>query len=698
MKKYIYQTDTYDCGAAALSTILHHYGTSLSLSKIRDLTHTKKNGTTALGIVKAARSLNINADAYQADINSIKENEEKTFPFIAHIVKNKTLLHYYVVLEINDDNIIIFDPDPQVGKKSMSIEKFVEEWSGVCIFFSPTKKYTPSIDKKTSLWVKTNYILKYKAEFITIFIITIITTIGMLASTFLIQSIIDNLIPSKNIQSSYKTLILAGIIFMSLVIFISISNLLKIKLSQSLMKDINMNYILSIFRLPIPFFKDRESGDFISRFNDSNYIANFIGNILIQIFFNIIVSLIIFIILFIISPFLSLISLSIIPLMLLVIFSFYKKLKYINNKVMEGNAKVNTNIIESVEGIETIKSLNSEQNFYKKILNAYNSYLFDYYNQKKIENFQNISKYFFIILLNMTLILIGSRLMLKNLLTLGELTTIFILSNYLFNLIEDIMSAYPQIISAQISNNRLNDIIDYPIKNGNINQIDHNNKPLLKLTNVSYEYDYGNKVLYDINLEINAFEKIGLFGHSGSGKSTLGKIISRYDEITDGYIKYKNIEINNLDINYLRKKIHYLPQKSYTFTGTILENLKLGLENNLSMETISKVCKIAEIDEVINQLPLGYNTHITSTGMGLSGGQLQRLHLARALLLKPNILILDEVTSSLDKETEIKVVNNLLSLTDITIIFISHNENIIKKFNRVLHLENGKIIEVKNKI
>ena len=209
---------------------------------------------------------------------------------------------------------------------------------------------------------------------------------------------------------------------------------------------------------------------------------------------------------------------------------------------------------------------------------------------------------------------------------------------------------------------------------------------------VSYRYGFGTYTLSDLNLTIKQGEKVSLVGISGSGKTTLAKMIVNFYEPNQGNIRLGNMDLKMIDKKQLRQYINYLPQQSYIFSGSILDNLTLGASPDITQEDILMACQIAGIRADIEAMPLGYQTEL-SDGAGLSGGQKQRLALARALLTQAPILILDEATSGLDVLTEKKVINNLMQLTDKTIIFVAHRLSIAKQVDRVIVLDKGKLIE-----
>lgn len=209
---------------------------------------------------------------------------------------------------------------------------------------------------------------------------------------------------------------------------------------------------------------------------------------------------------------------------------------------------------------------------------------------------------------------------------------------------------------------------------------------------MSYKYGYGRDILSEIDLEIPAYSKVAIVGISGSGKTTLAKMMVNFYEANTGEVRLNSTNMNQIDKTALRRHVNYLPQQPYVFNGTILENLLLGAKEGTTQEDILRAVEIAEIRADIENMPLNYQTELTSDGAGISGGQKQRIALARALLTDAPVLILDEATSSLDILTEKKIIDNLMKLNK-TIIFIAHRLTIAEKSEKVIVLDQGKLIE-----
>ena len=281
-----------------------------------------------------------------------------------------------------------------------------------------------------------------------------------------------------------------------------------------------------------------------------------------------------------------------------------------------------------------------------------------------------------------------------NQLSMGQLITYNTLLIYFTNPLENIINLQTKLQTAHVANNRLNEVYlvhsefeeEKPIKE--LSQT----PSTITFEKVSYKYGYGRDILSEIDLEIPAYSKVAIVGISGSGKTTLAKMMVNFYEANTGEVRLNSTNMNQIDKTSLRRHVNYLPQQPYVFNGTILENLLLGAKEGTTQEDILRAVEIAEIRADIENMPLNYQTELTSDGAGISGGQKQRIALARALLTDAPVLILDEATSSLDILTEKKIIDNLMKLNK-TIIFIAHRLTIAEKSEKVIVLDQGKLIE-----
>ena len=395
---------------------------------------------------------------------------------------------------------------------------------------------------------------------------------------------------------------------------------------------------------------------------------------------------------------LFLLTLLSIPIYVLIIFVYIKPFERMNHQVMEANSILSSSIIEDINGIETIKSLTSESTRYQKIDREFVDYLTKSFRYNTAQAIQTAIKQGAQLILNIVILWVGAHLVMDVKITIGQLITYNTLLTYFTNPLENIINLQTKLQAAKVANTRLNEVylVESEFEEKKVVQEVRHLNGDLTIENVSYKYGFGHNTLFNINLTIQAGSKVSFVGVSGSGKTTLAKLLVNFYDVTEGEIKLNSTNIQQINKNLLRKHINYLPQQPYIFSGTILENILLGAKEGVTQEEIIRAVEIAEIRNDIEQMPLNYQTELTSDGIGISGGQKQRIALARALLSDSPIMILDEATSSLDILTEKKIIDNLLTLHDKTIIFIAHRLTIAERTEKIIVLEQGEIIEVGN--
>ena len=648
MKRYAYvaQMDMRDCGVAALASIAKHYGSDFSLAHLRELAKTTKEGTTALGITEAAKKMGFETKAIKANME-LFDMTDIPYPFIVHVNKERKLQHFYVVYKAKKDYLIIGDPDPSVKVTKMSKERFKQEWTGVAIFLAPAPSYKPHKDKKNGLLSFLPLIIKQKTLITYIVLASLLVTLVNIVGSYYLQGILDVYIPN-NMKSTLGIISLGLVItyILQQLMAFSQSYLLRV-LSQRLTIDVILSYIRHIFTLPMSFFATRRTGEITSRFTDANSIIDALASTILSLFLDVSIVFIVGSVLVLQNIQLFLLTLVALPIYTVIIFAFLKPFEKMNHDVMQSNAMVSSAIIEDINGIETIKSLTSEELRYQKIDSEFVDYLDKSFKLSIYENVQTSLKHGAQLILNVAILWFGASLVMDSKISIGQLITYNTLLSYFTNPIENIINLQTKLQSAKVANKRLNEVYLVASEFEGTTSMTSKLSGNITFHDVSYRYGFGTYTLSDLNLTIKQGEKVSLVGISGSGKTTLAKMIVNFYEPNQGNIRLGNMDLKMIDKKQLRQYINYLPQQSYIFSGSILDNLTLGASPDITQEDILMACQIAEIRADIEAMPLGYQTEL-SDGAGLSGGQKQRLALARALLTQAPILILDEATSGLD--------------------------------------------------
>ena len=680
---YISQVDQRDCGVATLAMILKHYDSSYSLAYLRELAQTSREGTSALGLVEAGKQLGFETQAIRADLDLFKQ-ENLSYPFIVHVVKDGGLQHYYTVFGKDKGQVVIGDPDPSKKVIKLSLEDFDKEWTGVALFFEPGENYIKYKEEVPGLLSFLPILFRRKSLIAVIVLLSFLVTLVNIIGSYYLQSIIDRLIPQEDY--ALLTMISLGlcIAYIAQQVFTFFKDYLLHRLGNYLSISVILPYIKHVLSLPISFFSSRRTGEITSRFGDANTIIDALASTILSIFLDVTIVITLAVALILQNRSLFLMTLTVVPLYVLIILAFYKLFEKENYQLMEANSQVNTAVIDDLRGIETLKSLRVEERRYQEIEVKFHDYLKKSLSKAKWQLTQDGLKTGVQLVFNVFILWYGAQLVMEGQLSSGQLITYNMLLNYFTTPLINIINLQSKIQQAKVANNRLQEV--YVVNKEEKGQLKDLFFKQLDLKGVSHRFSYQQETLHNIDLTINKGEKIALMGQSGSGKTTLAKILSGYHTKSSGHVSLDKGSISQAE---LRQLVTYVPQQTYVFTGTILENLLLGLEGEVDEQVILRACEQADILADIQKMPLGFQTQVSEDG-GLSGGQKQRLAIARALLSQQPILIFDEATSGLDSDTESRVMANLAKIKR-TMIFIAHRNSVRQHVSRVVTMVSGQI-------
>ena len=692
--KCILQNDETDCGPACLAAIFRKYNLKVSIATIRDIAGTDRQGTSAYGLVKVIEHFGFQQKVVEADKSVL--TPKIPLPAIAHVVIDNSLLHYVVITKIKDDTVVVSDPAKGIVKYKK--DDFIKIWTNILILIAPTEESQRGNKKESTLSSFFRLLISQRWLLLRIFILSmILTSLGIITS-FYYQVIMDNVVPSLSIEMLNYVSAITLSLFLVQICLNFFRGLLIVKLEQNIDIPIMLGYYNHALILPMKFYSMRDTGEIISRFNDASSIRDIVSEASLTIMMDTIMAVVGAVVLFNSNRLLFLISVVMLILYGIIVFVYNKPIKKINRKIMEMNSKVTSQFVETINGIETIKAFNQEDNEKEKTDKLYKKFLKKVFNGGVLSLSQQTITMFVAVVGELVILWVGVAYVIKGELTLGELITFNALLGYFIEPIKNLINLQPSIQTAVVAADRLGEILDItPEYNYEHEQLNDKIKfDKISISNLDFRYGTRELVLKDINLEICRGEKIAFVGESGSGKTTLANLLVRLYEQEKGSIKLDSIDIREFSIKQIRDNISYISQNTFLFSGTIRENLLFG-NSDVSDDDISQVCKICELEEYINSLPLKFNTRIEENGKNLSGGQKQRLAIARALLKKPEILIMDEATSNLDYVTERsieKTINNFSK--NMTTIIIAHRLSTIKDCDKILVLRNGQIVETGN--
>ncbi len=696
MKYYcIKQHDTADCGAACLATIFKYYNLNLPISKIRDIASTTTQGTNVYGMIRAAESLGFSAKGVKGDQSAFFS--EFSLPAIAHVINNKNLLHYIVIYKITKKVIVVADPAKGIVKYKP--EDFFKIWTGILIILAPNSEFkSPNKNEKTcSNFSKfLSLLTPHKSLLFGIFVTSVVITILGILASFYFKIIIDSIVPN----TLFTTLTFISITSIGLYVLKALlefcRNQLMLYLSQKIDIPLILGFYQHVLKLPMRFFDSHKIGEIISRFMDASKIREAISSATLTILVDTFMAIIGGVVLYIQNQKLFAVSIVILILYAVVVLIYNKPINQINKKVLNENSELTSHLVESIEGIETIKSFNLETRSRNKTELLFVRFLKSFFHNGFLVNCQQTLTNTLAIIGKTAILWIGTFDVLSGKSTLGQLITFSALMVYFLEPIKNLINLQATLQTAFVAANRFYDVLDLPTeldeqKSTNLQNVSLREK--IRISNLDFRYGSQQLTLHNINLSISKGQKVALVGESGSGKTTLAKLLTRLYTWENGDIYIGNYNLKDVSINTLREKIAYVSQDTFLFNGSIIENLTLG-NSTITLDDVVRVCELTTASNFIDKLPLRYNTVIEENGANLSGGQKQRLAIARALLQNPDILILDEATSNLDSITEKAIEQTINSISqNVTVIIIAHRLSTIRNCDTIFVMENGKIIE-----
>ncbi len=688
----IKQHDITDCGAACLASVCAHYGLRFPVARIRQYAFTDQKGTNVLGLIEAANKLGLSAKGVRAQFEALQIVPK---PTIAHVIVHQQLQHFVVIYKVEKEHITYMDPgDGRMHR--VTNEEFQTMWTGVLVLMEPEETFKKG-NQKTSMMKKFFSLLApHKSVMMQAVFGALVYSILGLSTSVYVGKITDYVLVDKNLN----LLNLMGVIMLVILLlrtFIgAMKSILALKTGQRIDASLILGYYKHLLTLPQQFFDTMRVGEIISRVNDAVKIRNFINNVSLDLVVNAMILLFSACLMFVYSWKLALITLASAPLFVLIFWGFNKLNRKYQRGIMESSADLESQLVESINSISTIKrfgieefaNLKTETRFVHLLKNTFRSIYGSIMAQGGIQFVSSA--------VTIAVLWIGSILVIDQELTPGTLMVFYSLVSYVISPIGSLISSNQTIQDALIAADRLFQIMDLEREQDDSQKIRLEADMVGDITfeNVSFRYGSRKEVFKGLNLTIKKGQTTAIIGASGSGKTTLMSLLQHIYPIQEGRICIGDYDIAQIDNRSLRRRIGTVPQQVELFAGTVIENIAIG-DLQPDMKRVADLIGQLGLKDFIERLPNGYMTYIGEHGASLSGGERQRIAIARALYKEPEILIFDEATSSLDSISErfVKQTLDELAKKGKTIIIIAHRLSTVKASDMIVSIDKGRVTE-----
>lgn len=678
------QHDEKDCGVAAFASICKYWGIRDRLSNFRKSFQVTTSGVSIYDICRVAKKYGFETEPLEGSFEELLE-EEICGPFIAHGISENNFCHFIVVRKITRKKVFVFDP--ACGNEKWTIEKFLRFWTGYIITFEHSGKIKQTNKKALLFNEYLKIIFAHKKAIVISTVLAIIIMVLQYVVAFAYQDIMDSYIYDRKTDMFFITLIGLGIMY----VIMSLCKMLRDSVSANMAKKIGVNlqnkFITKIMSAPIKMLDNYRTGEILSRFEEIESISNLIFYEIFNIIIEFVVMIISIFILYKIS--ITLLCLILIQMLLFLIVSYFyiKKVKHIRYTVLDRYTNLFTDVKETLDSLITIKTLSYEKKNKLRLVKKV-----DEYQDNVIKGKAANIKYSFVVdildnVIAIAMLAIGMNSIINGELTVGTLLLFISVEGYFVEPVISFVRIQLSLQDSVVSFARLDDILNIENEEEEWN---HTKEIRFKDGDIEFKnlcFEYNNKIVFENK---TFFIKQGIttaiVGKSGCGKTTLAKLLVGFYKCNQGDIKVCGTSIYEMNLREIRNHIYYISQNSRLLYGTIKDNITL--ENDIDKKIYNNVCSMCQIDEIVEFLDDGDNTMLGENGAQLSGGQRQKIILARGLLKNPDILIIDEGTSNIDEVSSKSIIKFIKEYRkNKTTIFILHNKELSNMCDSIIKLD-----------
>ncbi len=691
--EFVKQHSKEDCGAACLAAIAKYYGRSFTLSRIREAVGTGQFGTTLLGLKRGAETLGFNARPVKTSPELLNRMNEAPLPAIIHWKGN----HWVVLYGKKGKKCLV--ADPAVGVRYLSPKEIAEGWTDWLILLlepDPIRFFAQEDDKVGGFWRFFKRVWIYRGILAQVLPLNLTLGLLSLASPFLLQILTDDVLvrgDTKLLTTVAIAVVVMNVVSRSLS-FVQ-SNLIA-HFAQRLQLGLVLEFGRQILRLPLSYYEARRSGEIVSRLRDISQINQLVANLIITLPSQFFIALISFSFMVFYSWKLTVVAVFIAVMMSISTIVFQPTLRQKTRELLVQEAEVQGVLVETFKGALTLKTTTSRPQFWDEFQSRFNRLANVTFTTIQIGIINNTFSGFVAGIGGVILLWFGGNLVINPVenLSIGQLLAFNSMNGNFLGLIATLISFVEEFTRAKTATQRLTEVIDATAENEG-DEI----KPFAEIrsdtdivcTNINFHYAGRLDLIDNFSLAIPGGKVVAMIGKSGCGKSTLAKLIAGLYPLQSGNIRIGLYNIQDLSLDCLRQQVVLVPQEPHFWSRSIVENFRLGAPH-VTFEEIVRACQVAEADEFINNLPEKYQTVLGEFGANISGGQRQRLAIARAIVTDPPVLILDESTGGLDPVSEAQVLDKLFQhRRGKTTILITHRPKVVNRADWIVLLDQGKL-------
>ncbi|MDV3766864.1 peptidase C39, partial [Elizabethkingia anophelis] len=620
--------------------------------------------TTLLGLYQAANSIGFDAEGCEADIKALVEHGE---PVILHVIMDEKYEHYVVCYYYENNKFCI--GDPARGIIYWSKEELEQYWrTKTCLTLKPNTDFikTEYTNKAKKEWLF-NLLKKDQEAIYTIIVLGVVLTLLGMSMSIFSQKLIDDILPQRKLKVLMLSIAFLGFLLFARVAIQALRDLYIVKQNKSFNERINYSFFSSLLHLPKMFFDTRKIGDFVARLNDTQRIQNVIKQLITATTVDILSVFISLGFLFFYSWKLAVICLILSPIIFYIIFSFNKRIIESQQEVMQAYSQNEANYIDSIRGIEVIKNFSRQDIFLKRNQNIFGLFQSKIYELGRLNLRISLTSGLVLVVFLLLILAFSSYHVLNNNIKIGELMAIIGISSSLLASITNLALVSIPIQEAKVAFDRM---FEYSsIKPEAIDGIALDQINSINIQGIDFRYNGRSKLLEDVYLVLEKGKITTLLGESGNGKTTLAEILQKnYKPEAGNIIINGEYNLEEISLSSWRYLIGIVPQNIQLFNGSVAQNIVL--DEQINEERLNSLVTDFGFAKFISSLPQGWGTLVGEEGINLSGGQKQLLGWMRALYHNPEFLILDEPTSSLDKETRSFIYSLISKLKSKKVIFI----------------------------